>query len=82
MAEMVAEAKTIIVHMVCEKCGKGLMKPNMQLESTVFSLTYSHECDNCGNVQNYPVCYPYKKLVPIEPLREPTKNESNTKAGD
>lgn len=77
MAEMVAEAKTIIVHMVCDKCGKGLMKPNMQLALTVSPLMYPHKCDNCGDVQNYPVCYPYKKLVPIEPLREPTENESN-----
>lgn len=79
MSELVAEVKTIIVHMKCDICGQGIME---QLGDTVLATyppKYPHKCNHCGKIENYPVRYPYHRLVPIEPLREPTKEEADTK---
>ena len=75
MSELVAEAKTLIVHMKCEKCGKGIMERFGNTELATYPPQYPHKCNNCGNVENYTTTYPYHKLVPIEFLREPTEDE-------
>ncbi len=71
--EMVAEAKTLVVHQVCEKCGEGIMQYDPK-EQKLFQ-NYPHKCDKCGHFEDYTVRYPYQRIVPIESLREPTGNE-------
>lgn len=73
--ERVAEAKTLIVENVCDKCGKGKMRPNENYILATYPSQYPHTCENCGHTETYPVMYPYHKLVPIESLREPVENE-------
>lgn len=73
--EMVADAKTLIVHMICDKCGKGKMIPHGNIVLTTYPEQYPHQCDNCGYMDNYPMRYPYHKLVPIETLREMVEGE-------
>lgn len=68
--EMVAEVKTLIVHMMCDKCGKGKMMPHGSIILTAYPEQYLHKCENCGYEENYHMRYPYHKLVPIEPLRK------------
>lgn len=34
-----------------------------------------HKCNKCGYVEDYPVRYPYQRIVPIEVLREPVGRE-------
>lgn len=75
--EMVAEAKTIIVHMICDECKKGKMMPNGNVVLTTFPTQYLHKCDNCGHTENYNVKYPYHKLVPIEPMRKESEDNHN-----
>lgn len=72
MSELVAEVKTLIVQMKCEKCGKGLMEPFGDTVLATYPQQYPHKCNKCGNVENYPVEYPYMRYVPIEPLRDST----------
>lgn len=76
MGEVVAEVKTLIVHMKCNKCGNGLMLKDGNIILTTDPPKYPHKCNNCGYQENYFVTYPYQKLVPIEYLREMTKEES------
>ena len=71
--EMVAESKILIVHQVCEKCGEGIMQYDSKKQKLF--KDYPHKCDKCGHSEDYPVRYPYQKIVPIEALREPTGNE-------
>lgn len=70
--EMVAEAKVLIVEMVCDKCKQGVMVAYNGFSSLQY---YPHKCDKCGHKESYTCRYPYHKLVPIEPLREPAENE-------
>lgn len=72
--EKVAEAKAIIVKMICDKCKDGIMEYNPKRQE-LFQVNYPHICEKCGYEENYPFRYPFHKLVPIEPLREPTENE-------
>lgn len=73
--EMVLEAKLLIVHMVCDKCGKGKMIPT-EIALMSFPPQYPHKCDNCGHTDNFSISYPYQKLVPIEALRAPKEDEA------
>jgi len=73
--EKVAEVKVLTVEMVCDKCGKGLMKPYGNNVFATYPPQYPHECNNCGHIESYPFQYPYRKLVPLEPLRKPSKRE-------
>lgn len=75
--EMIAEAKTIIVYMICDKCKKGKMMPNGNVVLTTFPEQYPHKCDNCGKVVSYHIKYPYHKLVPIEPMRKEREDNHN-----
>lgn len=73
--ELVAEVKTLTVYMKCDKCKNGLMEPNGSNCLLTEPPLYPHKCNNCGYEENYPFCYPYQKLVPIEQLREPLESE-------
>lgn len=73
--EVVAEVKTLTVHMKCDKCGNGLMLRDGNIILTTDPPLYSHKCNHCGNHENYHVMYPYQKLIPLENLREMTKEE-------
>lgn len=72
--EMVAEAKILVVHQVCDKCGKGIMEFDAE-SAQMNHIYYPHKCDKCGYVEDYTVKYPYQRLVPIEVLREPVGRE-------
>lgn len=72
--EMVAEAKILIVHQVCDKCGEGIMEYDPK-QQELFQKGYPHKCDKCGHSEEYPVRYPYQRIVPIEALRKPQGNE-------
>lgn len=76
--EKVAEAKVLIAENVCDKCGKGRMRPHGFGELLSYPPQQPHVCENCGHVENYAVVYPYHRLVPVEPLREPTGEEIPT----
>lgn len=73
--ERVAEAKTLIVEMICDKCSKGKMIPYGNAVLSTYPAQYPHKCENCGYMNNYPMRYPYHRLVPIEPLRKMKENE-------
>lgn len=73
--EKVAEAKTLIVENVCDKCGKGKMRPHGNSVLSTYPPQYPHICKNCGHMESYSVTYPYHRLVPVEPLREPVEKE-------
>ena len=75
MAEMVAEVKILTVYMKCDKCGNGLMERSGNMIFMSEPPLYPHKCNNCGYEENYPICYPYQKLVPLEQLRELTSEE-------
>ena len=75
MPEMVAEVKTLSVYMKCDKCENGLMERSGNMIFMSEPPLYPHKCNNCGYEENYPICYPYQKLVPLEQLREPTSEE-------
>lgn len=72
--EMIAEAKTIIVEMICDECKEGKMIPTGVTLCT-YPARYPHECEKCGHKTNYYFRYPFHKLVPIEPLRKPIGKE-------
>lgn len=73
--EVVREAKVLMVHMKCSKCGEGLMQLS-KIDTDVFKpTTYLHKCSNCGHEETYNVKYPDIRVVPIEPYREPTESE-------
>ena len=73
--EVVAEVKTLMVHMKCDKCGNGLMLKDGNIILTTEPPQYPHKCNNCGHQENYFFPYPYQKLVPMECLREMTEEE-------
>lgn len=72
--EMVAEAKMLIVHQVCDNCGEGIMTYDTAY-AQMNHIGYPHKCDKCGYAKDYPVKYPYQRIVPIEVLREPVGKE-------
>ena len=74
MAEMVAESKILQVFMICDKCGKGEMRPvgKMIMEDPPL---FPHKCVVCGNIETFPYRYPCQRIVPIEKAREPVGNE-------
>ncbi len=72
--EMVAESKILMVHQVCDRCGEGVMTYDFK-SNNMCHVNYPHKCNKCGHTENYPVRYPYQKLVPIEVLREPVGKE-------
>lgn len=72
--EMVAEAKVLIVNQACDKCGEGIMKYDAE-SAQVCRIGYPHKCNKCGYLENFPVKYPYQRIVPIEVLREPVGRE-------
>lgn len=72
--EMVAEAKVLIVNQVCDKCGEGIMEFDTK-SIQICRTGLPHKCDKCGYVEDFPVKYPYHRLVPIEVLREPVGRE-------
>lgn len=76
MGEMVAESKVLQVFMICDKCGRGEMRPTGE---TLMSNPpqYPHKCATCGNVENLLHPYPYQRLVAIEEPREAIGNEVN-----
>ena len=62
--EMVAESKILMVHQVCDRCGKGKMQfdpsklGKMQFDPSkleLFQKDYPHKCNKCGYTENYPV---------------------------
>lgn len=75
MSEMVAEAKTIIVYMIYDKCGNGIMERNNDVPLMTNPPQYFHTCNKCGNKEYYNKSYPYHKLVPIEVLHKPKEKE-------
>lgn len=70
--EKVANARVVIVEMICDKCGKGKMRTHGNTVLYTYPPQYPHICESCGNTENYPFTYPYHRIVSIEPLREPT----------
>ena len=79
MGELVAEAKILIVYMKCDKCEKGIMEQFGNTVLATYPPQYPHKCNHCGSIANYPVEYPYQRLVLKERLREPTKDELEKK---
>lgn len=73
--EMVAEVKTLMVYMQCDKCGNGLMEQNGAISYKNEVARYPHKCNSCGYEINYDVPYPYQRMVPVELLRKPKENE-------
>lgn len=74
MAEMVAESKVLQVFMICDKCGRGEMRPTGECLMSNPPL-YPHKCVVCGHIENFNFLYPYQRLVAIEELREAQGNE-------
>lgn len=72
--EMVAEAKMLIVHQACDNCGEGIMEYDSE-SIQMCRNGYPHKCDTCGYIEDYPIKYPYQRIVPIEALRKPQGNE-------
>lgn len=66
--QVVMEAKTYIVDMLCEKCKTGVMRPT----GTVLASNppkYPHKCNYCENEEVYNICYPFQKIEK-EPINE------------
>lgn len=59
MSEERREVKTFEVDMICDKCGKGFMRPAGNIVLATYPIQYPHECTNCGNRENYTKKYPY-----------------------
>jgi uncharacterized Zn finger protein len=63
MPEVKSMVQTYLTDMVCDKCGVGEMTPNATIHATFketgAEMLYEHACENCGNVEAYPVQYPY-----------------------
>ena len=76
MGEMVAESKVLQVFMICDKCGKGEMRPTGKVLMSN-PPQYPHKCVVCGNTENLLHQYPYQRLVAIEEPREAVGNEVN-----
>ena len=76
MGEMIAESKVLQVFMICDKCGKGEMRPtgNVLMSDPP---QYPHKCVVCGNIKSFPYHYPYQRIVAIEEAREAVGNEVN-----
>lgn len=78
--EIATEAKTLIIEMTCNKCGKGIMQ---DISGNVVLCTYPpqylHKCNNCGYEETYNVSYPYQKFVPVEPLKKENKTDETEK---
>ena len=76
MAELVAEVKTLMVHLKCDACGIGTMQADISRPTLLSNPPlYTHRCCKCGHIDVFRQQYPYTKFVPIEPLREPTEEE-------
>jgi hypothetical protein len=58
MPEVKHIVTSYLTDMVCEKCAVGEMEPVGLMKTSVPPL-YVHQCNNCGNREDYPVQYPY-----------------------
>lgn len=72
--EMVAEAKVLIVNQVCDKCGEGIMEYDIE-SIQICRIGFPHKCNKCGYTEDFPVKYPYQRIVPIEVMRKPVGKE-------
>ena len=66
MPERISKVETVLVEMVCEQCGEGMMvaKGDVLLSNPP---QYRHICNNCGFTTYYTgVTYPHTKIVPVE----------------
>ena len=61
--EVYANAKVIMVGMLCDKCGNGYMIADTTRILSTFPPKYECTCDNCGAVKVYDHPYPYNKIV-------------------
>lgn len=71
MAEVIAEAKLVLVHMRCPACDIGLMKGRSELMLPTNPPKYEHKCEYCGNFDYYDCIYPHQEIVQIEEFRKP-----------
>lgn len=77
--QIVREAKTYIIDMICEKCKTGVMRPT-GIVLTSNPLQYPHKCDYCGNEEVYDKCYPFQKIEK-EPINEQMETIQSEPAG-
>lgn len=61
--EMVEEAKILMVHQVCDKCGEGFMEYDIE-SAQMCHIWYPHKCDKCGWQNTYQVKFPHHRIVP------------------
>lgn len=74
MAEKVCDTKLIMVFQFCDKCEDGQMNPTGKVLNT-YPPYYEHQCELCGEVKYFNTTYPVQRIVPLETLREPRKEE-------
>ena len=80
--EVMVETKTYLVHMQCEKCGKGYMldeTPQEDVERAMITnqpIQYIHRCNNknCGHEEKYETSYPYPTLIPVDEIIDKESN--------
>ena len=65
MPEVKKLVKTYKVRMICDKCGKGYMRPLGEVLTT-FPLQYPHRCSACGHVENYTDTYPRMEYEEVD----------------
>jgi hypothetical protein len=58
MAQVKSLVTTYLTDMICDKCAVGEMEPT-GLMRTSHPPLYVHQCNNCGNSEEYPVQYPF-----------------------
>ena len=63
--EIEFDTKTTYVEYQCDKCKIG----NMVRSGNIMLMTdppqYPHKCDNCGNMENSNISYPYTKSTKV-----------------
>ncbi len=65
----------LMVHMICDDCGRGLMLQEGNEVSLSHPPQFKHKCNNCGIIKYYRRTYPHQRMVPLEELRNPLEDE-------
>lgn len=67
--EKVIEVKVYKVHMMCDQCEKGEMRPTGFVYATLNLPANVHKCTECGNQETLDGNYPrieYREFLPNE----------------
>lgn len=69
MTQVSKPVQMVVIDEVCDKCGKGMMRPTGSTDTMSDPMVYGHKCTECDHTEQYQVQYPttgYQLIPQVE----------------